>query len=90
MTIDKNPKFKYLYLDEYFIEELLISCDVREIVDPYRPSAGPLLYYIYDGLINVYDSKTNGLLNQCQKGTVFRLDEEILKRRRYKVYNPIK
>ena len=59
MAIDKNPLFKYLYLDEYFIEDLLTIADVREIVDPYRPTVGPVIYYIYDGLVNVFDSKTN-------------------------------
>jgi hypothetical protein len=63
MARDNNPLMKYLYLDEYFIEDLLTIADVREIVDPYRSSTGPVLYYIYDGLINVYDSKTNELLN---------------------------
>ena len=89
LSIDKNALFKYLYLDEYFIEELLTIADVREVVDEFRPSAGPVIYYIYDGLVNVFDSKTNQLLNQSQKGEVFRLDQEILNRRRYKVYNPV-
>lgn len=63
MALERNPLFKYLHLDEYFIEELLMAGDVREVVDQYRPTLGPVLYYIYDGLVNVYDSKTSQLLN---------------------------
>ena len=64
MSIEKNVLFKYLNLDEYFIEELLTIADVREVVDEFRPSGGAVIYYIYDGLVNVFDSKTNQLLNQ--------------------------
>lgn len=89
MTIDKNPLFKYLYLDEYFIEDLLTIAEVRDVIDPYRHSTGPMLYFIYDGLINVFDSKTGQLLNQLKRGCVFRLDQEILVRRKYKLYDPV-
>lgn len=58
LSVARDPLLRYLYLDEYFIEDLLTIADVREIVDTYRPSGGAVIYYIYEGLVNVYDSKT--------------------------------
>ena len=72
-----------MYLDEDFVEKILSVSKIRDEVEPLRGDKEQI-YFILNGSVNVYDISME-LLNNLKEGDVFKIDQAINTRRRYKV-----